>query len=67
MTTARTQKVTANLPADVLQAAMKTTGQGITATLVAGLRELERKGKRSALRELRGKVRVDLDLDATRA
>lgn len=63
----RTQKVTANLPADVLAAAMRTTGQGITATLVAGLRELERKGKRSALRELRGKVRVDLDLDATRA
>jgi hypothetical protein len=31
-----------------------------------GVRELERKGKRSALRKLRGKVRVTLDLEQTR-
>jgi len=38
----RTKKVTANLPAELLAQAQATTGLGITETLIAGLRELER-------------------------
>jgi hypothetical protein len=61
-----TKKVTANIPADLLERARKATGLGITETLVAGLEELERSRKRSALRTLRGKIRFDLDLQKTR-
>jgi len=42
------------------------TGKGITSTVVEGLHELERRGKRSALRALRGKVRFELNLAETR-
>jgi hypothetical protein len=61
------KKITANIPAKLLQQAQQSTGLGITETLVAGLEELERSRKRSALRMLRGKVRFALDLHKTRA
>jgi hypothetical protein len=60
------KKITANLPARLLEQAQEATGLGITETLVAGLEELERARKRSALRMLRGKVRFELDLAKTR-
>ncbi len=60
------KKITANLPAELLSRAQRTTGLGITETLVAGLEELERSRKRSALRQLRGRVKFDLDLASTR-
>ncbi len=60
------KKITANIPAKLLQRAQENTGLGITETLVAGLEELERSRKRSALRMLRGKVRFELSLDKTR-
>ena len=60
------KKITANIPAKLLEEARATTGLGITETLVAGLEELDRSRKRSALRMLRGKVRFDLDLDKSR-
>jgi len=63
---AESQKITVNVPADILAEARRITGKGITATIVDGLRELQRASKRSALRRLRGKVRFDLDLEATR-
>jgi hypothetical protein len=60
------KKITANIPAKLLERAQEATGLGITETLVAGLEELERSKKRTALRMLRGKVRIELDLDKTR-
>lgn len=60
------KKVTVNLPADVLEKAQRITGRGITPTIIEGLRELERRAQRSALRQLRGKVRFELDLGDTR-
>lgn len=60
------KKITANIPAKLLARAQQMTGLGITETLVAGLEELERSKKRSALRALRGKVRFELDLERTR-
>jgi hypothetical protein len=60
------KKITANLPASLLARAQIVTGLGITETLIAGLEELERSRKRSALRALRGKVRIELDLEKTR-
>jgi hypothetical protein len=60
------KKITANIPARLLERAQDVTGLGITETLVAGLLELERSRRRSALRMLRGKVRFELDLAKTR-
>jgi hypothetical protein len=60
------KKITANIPAKLLERAQEATGLGITETLVAGLEELERSRRRSALRMLRGKVRFELDLEKTR-
>lgn len=61
-----TRKVTVNLPEAELEAAMKLTGKGVTLTLIEGLRELERKANRSALRKLRGAVDIELNLAETR-
>jgi hypothetical protein len=60
------KKITANIPAKLLERAQRTTGMGITETLIAGLEELERANKRSALRALRGRITFDLDLEETR-
>ena len=60
------RKVTVNLPDSLLRAAIQVTGQGITDTIVEGLRELEKREKRSALRQLKGKVQFGLDLKRTR-
>jgi len=60
------QKVTANLPRDLLERAQRVTSKGVTATLVAALEALERESKRTGLRKLRGKIRFDLDLEASR-
>jgi hypothetical protein len=40
--------------------------QGDSQTIVRGLEALERGQKRSALQQLRGSIRFELDLDATR-
>jgi len=60
------KRVTVNLPADVLETAQRLTGKGITPTLIDGLVELEKRAKRSALAELEGKLRFELDLKKTR-
>lgn len=60
------KKITASIPAKLLEKAQVTTGLGITETLVAGLDELERSRKRSLFRALRGQVKFDLDLKKTR-
>ncbi len=60
------RKMTVNVPADILADAKQVTGKGITDTIIDGLRELQRSNKRSALRRLRGKIRVELDLEETR-
>ena len=60
------RKMTVNVPADILADAKQITGKGVTDTIIDGLRELQRSNKRSALRRLRGKIRVELDLEETR-
>ena len=62
----RARKVTANIPQEILENAQRLTGKGITLTLVEGLKALDRNAQRSALRQLRGKVRFALDLKRTR-
>ncbi len=62
----RLRKVTVNLPADLVDDAVRITAKGLTPTIIEGLHELQRRAKRSALRQLRGKVRFELDLETTR-
>lgn len=65
-TVAAVKKITANLPAHLLEAARRATGLGITETIVEGLLEIERREKRRALIRLKGKIAIDLDLKGTR-
>ena len=62
----RVRKITVNVPVEVLENATRATGKGVTLTVVEGLREIERRARRSALRGLRGRVRFQLDLEETR-
>jgi ATP-dependent DNA ligase len=60
------RRVTANLPSDLLDAAMEASGRGITETLVEGLRLVARtRAYRKAL-ALRGRVKLDVDLASSR-
>ncbi len=61
-----TRRVTANLPADLLERARRATGKGITDTLVEGLELVRRSSAASKARALRGKLKLDLDLESAR-
>jgi hypothetical protein len=60
------RRITANLPGDLLEDAMAVTGKGITETLVEGLRLVRRARAYEKAMALRGKVRLAIDLDASR-
>ena len=61
-----TRKITVHVPADLLERARTTTGQGITATVCEGLQLVAGAEAYRKLRELRGKVTVSVDLDRLR-
>jgi hypothetical protein len=61
-----TRKVTVELPVELLRKAQRTTGAGITGTIRRGL-ELVAAGRAyQELRQLKGKVRLSIDLDQLR-
>ncbi len=61
-----TRRVTANLPSELLDEAMKVTGRGITETLVEGLRRVRRARAYQKAMELRGKIHLTVDLEESR-
>jgi hypothetical protein len=61
-----TRRVTANLPTDLLDAAMQATGRGATETIVEGLRHIQRRCFHDRALALRGKLTLDIDLEQTR-
>lgn len=63
---ARARRVTANLPEALLDDAMKVTRKGITETLVEGLRLVRRSREYERAMALRGKVKLDVDLEGAR-
>ena len=63
---ADTRRVTANLPVRLLRAAQTASGQGITETLKLGLELVRRQHAAARLTRLRGKIHLDLDLQASR-
>lgn len=60
------RRITANLPGDLLDDAMKVTGKGITETLVEGLELVRRRRAYDKAMSLRGKMHLDVDLDVSR-
>jgi len=62
----RTRRITANLPAALLDEAMRATGRGITETIVEGLERLKRADAYRKAMALKGKVQVSVDLDGSR-
>lgn len=61
-----TRRITANLPGELLDAAQEVTGKGITETLIEGLEQVKRRRFYERALKLRGKVRLDIDLEETR-
>jgi hypothetical protein len=62
----KTRRVTANLPEELLEDAMRMTGKGVTETLVTGLRLIRRRHAYDTAMALRGKARLMVDLDRSR-
>ena len=63
---AATRRITANLPADLLDQAMQTTGRGITDTLIEGLERVRRADAYRKALALKGKLRLRIDLATSR-
>lgn len=61
-----TQKVTLEVPVELLRRARRSTGQGITATVRRGLELVAARGAYEELRRLRGKVHLTLDVETLR-
>ena len=62
----RAKRITANLPEKLLREATRITRKGITETLVEGLHLVRRARAYEKAMALRGKVRLDVDLELSR-
>ncbi len=58
---AEMRKITVDVPEDLLRRAQRSTGQGVTATIRAGLQLVAATGAYETLRKLRGRVRFSVD------
>jgi len=63
---AASQKVTVEIPRELLRRARRSTGEGLTATVRRGLELVAARGAYEALRALRGRVRFSIDVRALR-
>jgi hypothetical protein len=61
-----TQKLTVEVPADLLRRARRSTGEGITATVRKGLELVAARRAYEELRRLRGTVQLSIDVEALR-
>jgi hypothetical protein len=60
------RRITANLPAELLEGAMEVTGKGITETLVDGLERVRRSGAYEKAMALKGRLELEIDLERSR-
>ena len=60
------RRITANLPGGLLADAMRVTGKGITDTIVDGLLRVRRSRAYRRAMALKGTIRLDMDLEASR-
>lgn len=62
----KTQRITANIPKDLLREAQRVTRRGITETLVEGLHLLKRRRAYDKAMALKGKLRLQVDIEKSR-
>ena len=62
----RARRITANLPHQLLEDAMKATQKGITETLVEGLRLVRRAHVYEKAMAMKGRIRLHVDLEESR-
>ena len=60
------KRITANLPEDLLFETTNLTGKGITETLIEGLRLIKLKQALPKAQKLKGKLKLEVDLEASR-
>lgn len=60
------KKISTNIPEDLLRKACDLTNLNQTEALIAGLQELIAQHEREVILDLKGKIRIDLDLDEMR-
>jgi hypothetical protein len=66
MVDSATKRVTVNVPARLLDHAQQVSGRGITDTIIAGLELVARRRAYDKALALKGKLRLDIDVDASR-
>ena len=66
MPIAGTRKITVEVPDDLMDRALQSSGEGVTATVRQGLALVAAGRAYDELEELRGKIRLSIDLDALR-
>ncbi|MGB0678609.1 MAG: hypothetical protein ACPGUV_02995 [Polyangiales bacterium] len=60
------QRISANMPAVLLQESCRVTGKGITETLILGLQLIQRTAAAAQAKKLKGRLHLDLDLERSR-
>lgn len=60
------KKISTNIPEQLLRRACDITSLNQTEALIAGLKELIAQQERKAIIDLKGKVKIELDLDQLR-
>ena len=66
MAVVTTRRITANVPTELLNAALKLTGKGITGTIVEGLEQMRRRRFYDRALALKGKLHLNIDIDELR-
>ena len=66
MVMSEAKRITANLPPKLLNEACETTGKGITDTLIYGLELVRRSRAAGRAAALKGRLRIDVDLEVSR-
>ena len=62
----KVKRITANLPAELLEEATAISQLSITETLIQGLRLVKRSCAYEKAQKLKGKISLDIDLDLSR-
>lgn len=62
----KVKKISTNIPEELLKKACSLTNLNQTEALIAGLKELIAQHDREAILDLKGKIKVDFDLDEIR-
>lgn len=60
------KRTTMNLPAELLEEALRATGKGITETVIDGLRLVKRTQAYQKAKALQGNLNLEIDLDVSR-